>query len=172
MIANFETISEARWQEFARYISQPAVAQCVIERAALTPYTDLPGYMNRTWLFNPTHECDGVEEREFPELASVRIHHILRADYDRHRHNHPFDARIIILKGWYEEEREDGHHLRQPGDTAALGADVFHKITMVSEGGVWTMFFMGAYVQPWGFKTESGFVPSRQYLGIPEEVDG
>ena len=36
-----------------------------------------------------------------------RIHQILRADYDRHYHNHPTAYRTFILDGWYEELSPD-----------------------------------------------------------------
>jgi hypothetical protein len=34
------------------------------------------------------------------------------------------------------------------------------------------MFFMGRKAQTWGFKTEGGFVNWREYLGVPEGVEG
>jgi hypothetical protein len=168
-VERFVDITEAQWQEFARYVAQPHVADRIIERAQLTPYFHLDGYMNRWWLFNPHQPNSDGEGREFPELASVRIHQILRADNDRDLHNHPWDARTIILKGWYDElrEGENGrivHAKRRAGDTAAISAKTFHTITAVAPETVWTMFFMGRKVQPWGYATERGFVHWSEYL--------
>jgi hypothetical protein len=172
-IENFDTWTASQWSDYARRVSTREVADRIIARAMLTPYFHLDGYMNRYWLFNPHQALSGGEGREYPDMASVRIHHILRADHERHHHNHPWDARTIILKGWYDEVRAGwGQTRRTVGDTAEINADTFHTIHRVSPGGVWTMFFMGRKAQTWGFKTEGGFVNWREYLGVPEGVEG
>lgn len=169
MVERFDSATELEWQDFARFVAQPHVADRLIARAKLTPYRNIDGYMERDWLFNPfPGDSESRELKEFPELASVRIHHILRPDHDRHHHNHPWNARTVILRGWYTEKREGDPqlYLRGEGTSAAIGADTFHRITEVSPGGVWTMFFMGDKAHSWGFNTEGGYVPWRTYLGV------
>lgn len=156
-------LSEHEWKLIASLCSLQGVADALIDRAQATPYEHLDGYMRRWWLFNRFDLGDGPA---FPELPTLRVHHILRRDLDRHPHNHPWDARTIILKGWYREERDDGEHLREAGDTAEISASTFHRIVEVSEGGVWTLFVTGPKLQSWGFRTEDGVVPWRTYLGV------
>ena len=165
-------LTEAEWQQIATVVSKPSIADALIQRAMKTPYFHLDGYMERWWLFNPMEGESGKKTCPHPGLPQIRIHHILRPDLDRFLHNHPFNARSIILGGWYLEQREDGMHTRSLGDTFEIGADTFHSIEMVSEGGVWTMFITDEWQHVWGFKTDNGFVPWRDFLGIPEGVEG
>lgn len=168
------------WKAIAWVVSRQPVANWIIARAQATPYFHLDGYMSRWWLFNgypPNKET----EKKWKWLPSIRIHHILREDRGRDLHNHPWDARTIIMKGGYKETRliHDPHgnpewpevydvkFSRTEGDTATLSSDDFHTIEKVSEGGVWTMFITYKYQQKWGFMTEKGFVPHDQYEGVP-----
>lgn len=145
------------WEKLAEFCAWEPVADALIKQAQLTPYTQLDGYMHRWWLFNPRGAV-------FPGLAAIRIHHILRPDAGPHPHNHPWDARTIILRGGYFEERDDGEHLRVAGDTTEIKATTFHRIVKVSEGGAWTMFITGPKLQDWGFRTAEGVIPWREYL--------
>ena len=154
------------WRLVAFIVTRPAITEWLIKRAQRTPYFHLEGYMNRWWLFNPTPPLNDGQGRRFEWLPSIRIHHILRADNDRHPHNHPWNARTIILRGVYVEERDDGCRVRWPGDTATLKANDFHRIVSVSHGGVWTLFFSWRWQHTWGFRQEDGSVmPWREYLG-------
>lgn len=168
-IVEFSDITDAEWTTIARAVAVPAIAERLIALSKRTPYFDLDGYMERGWIYD-------AEAAGRPERASVRVHHILRADRERDKHNHPWEARTIILKGWYRERRVvDGIDVvttRRAGDTAPIGTDTFHSIEEVSPGGVWTLFFMSPWKKGWGFDTADGFVPWREYLGVPEGVEG
>lgn len=140
----------------------------LIARAKRTPYTPIMSpdgkteYMGRYWLFNPyrKNEHGRLSPPRFAWLPSIRLHHIRRADDTRHLHDHPWNARTIILRGWYREEREGGKvFTRTPGSTFRLRFGQFHRIEAVSPGGVWTLFITGKYRGVWGFK-----VPYREYL--------
>jgi hypothetical protein len=158
------------WATTAQFLALPEVADGLIERSFKTPYTHLPGYMERFWLLNPYDFSAPKGERELP---SARIHHILRKDLDDHLHDHPWAARTVVLKGWYIEERlmADGSLKllkRQPGDTAALNFGTYHRIVEVSEGGVWTLFVTYRYQGTWGFLVDGKKVPWREYLDSPK----
>jgi hypothetical protein len=154
------------WRRFAWLVSRPAVASWLIARAQRTPYTHLDGYMHRWWLFNPFAARSGSGTRYPWCPISIRVHHILRRDHDRALHDHPWNARTIILRGWYHELREDDRfHIREAGDTAALRFGEFHRILEVSPGGVYTLFITGRYRGTWGFKVDGAKVPHREYLG-------
>lgn len=152
------------------------VAEKIIERAKKTPYIHLDGYMNRYWLFNPYQNQDGTHVKKnwlMSKLPSIRVHHILREDDDRHLHDHPWDARTIILKGQYKEVREGRdfgsftemkEFTRREGDTAKVNFGEYHRITEVTEGGVYTLFITYKYMGTWGFKVNGKKVPYKEYL--------
>lgn len=155
----------------ARFLARPAVTDWLIRRAMRTPYTPIVKdgeiYMTRYWLFNPYPADSSGKGNRFP--ISIRLHHILLPDRDRHMHDHPWNARTFILRGWYREQRrepsvdrrvfgdEDARswynwdYLRGPGDTTPLSFGEYHRITELSPGGTWTLFVTGKYRGTWGF---------------------
>lgn len=163
------------WNLIAKIVSRPTIADYLINRAQRTPYFHLEGYMNRWWLFNAYGSdltLDDVKrglDKKRRWLPSVRIHHILRKDQGRDLHDHPWNARTIILKGWYWETRldDDGEEYevkRQAGDTASLKYGEYHTITDVNQNGVWTMFITWDYIGTWGFLVDGKKVPWREYI--------
>jgi hypothetical protein len=158
------------WRLIAWLVTRPRVTQWLLQRAARTPYTfiyDSDGslYMRRWWLFNPyPGEDSGDGLPRFSWLPSARVHHIVRPDRDRNLHDHPWDARTIILDGYYVEKRDDGQtYYRSRGDTASIAHNDFHTITHVDPVlGAVTLFITWRYRHTWGFK-----VPYREYLGLP-----
>lgn len=166
------------WAIAARQIAQsPRLVQWLIARAQRTPYNHITSadgqevYMRRWWLFNPyPHGSDG-DGRRWPALPSVRIHHILRADHDRHHHDHPWNARTIILRGHYVEHREGRSITRLEGDTAQLNFGEYHRINYVSAEGVYTLFISGKKRGTWGFNVDGKKVPWREYLGPNEGAE-
>lgn len=173
------------WRIVAFAVSRPWIAERLIARAMRTPYFHLPGYMERWWLFNGYPPSDGAgdhyDRRRFSWLPSIRIHHILRADTADHPHDHPWDARTIVLRGWYIERRalhtRSGieaciRHTRLPGDTATIDYGDFHHIEEVTAGGVWTLFITGGKRGGWGFLVNGVKVPWREYEArFPSRTD-
>lgn len=159
------------YQLIARVLSHPLVFKYLLNRAKKTPYSDIYGvednelYMERYWLFNPYPASGGRRRRNWFPL-SVRIHRILKPDNDRNLHDHPWNARTFILKGWYTEERRHGVFTRSQGDTARLNFGEYHKITKVCEGGVYTLFITGKYRGTWGFLVEGSKIHYKKYLGL------
>lgn len=168
----------------ARFLARPRVTDYLIRRAMKTPYTHLVGkdgsvYMERYWLFNPTQATSDTGKR-WNWLPSIRLHWIKRRDLDRHKHDHPWNARTFILRNWYEEERITNYpeidpypgldpvdrFRRNAGDTATLAYGEYHAITAVHPEGVWTLFVMYRYRGTWGFLVDGVKVPWRKYLGI------
>lgn len=170
---------EIIWKLIAKVVAKPKIADWLIQRAKRTEYFHLEGYMDRWWLFNPYGNDqslpDGKRHKaKYSWLPSVRIHHILREDYARDMHDHPWDARTIILKGSYYEDRLFQHkahpsilkteeYHRKAGDTATLKFGEYHNITSVSRGGVWTMFITWKYQGTWGFFVNGRKVPHYDY---------
>lgn len=184
--------AELIWRAIARIVSRPAVAAWLIQRAQRTPYTHIMSadgqdcYMGRWWLFNPYPGPSSYTRKGWRDwVPSVRIHHIMREDRDRHLHDHPWNARTIVLRGWYEEERPTRSNTGQvPDDLVKVGSqlrDVFkrrqgytgrllfgeyHRISEVSDGGVFTLFITWRERGTWGFDVDGRKVPWREYLGL------
>lgn len=166
-------INKLFWKMIGKIVSYPAVADYLIARAKLTPYSDLPDYMERWWVFN-----DYDSPKFIKWLPSYRIHHILREDYAPDPHSHPWNARTIILKGNYIEKRlkldspllltkdyEYYTYNRNAGNTATLTYDDYHNIVKVSAGGVWTLFITYKKKDKWGFLVDGVKIPSDEYTG-------
>ena len=187
------------WRLVAKLLARPAVADWLVARAQRTPYLHIMSadgkdmYMGRWWLFNPY-------SRETHKAAlwwcpwSFRIHHIMRPDADRALHDHPWNARTIILRGRYTEQRPASEKWkkavmsglvpnpapkfvdwimrdacewirRDEGDTATLSHGEYHRIDEVSRDGVITLFITSKWRGDWGFLVNGVKVPWRTYTG-------
>ncbi|HBH37610.1 MAG TPA: hypothetical protein DDX06_04415 [Curvibacter sp.] len=193
------------WHLVALFVSQPRVASWLMRRAQRRPYSHITSadggsvYMGRWWLFNPYGKDENGDEipARLSWLPSVRIHHIMRPDQDRDLHDHPWNARTIVLRGWYMEERlKSACSLQQLADCTQIYAPIrneglgrvrlprravfrrtqgytgrllfgqYHRISEVSDGGVWTLFITWKKRGDWGFLVDGEKVHWRTYLGI------
>lgn len=160
------------WHLVAKLLARPAVVEYLIRRAQSTPYTHIVTdgklYMERYWLFNayPDTGGSGADRPRWQFPISIRLHRIMLPDQDRHLHDHPWDARTFILRGWYREDRGDWFFPREEGHTAELKFGEYHRIVEVSDGGVWTLFVTGKYRGTWGFLVDGKKVLWRKYLGL------
>lgn len=158
-------LGDAFWKPVAWFLNKnPWLVHRMLERSFKTPYFHLAEYMNRWWIFNA---YDPATKRcKYKWLPSIRFHHILREDHDSHLHDHPWNARTIILRGWYVEEKENGFlYIRKSGYTGRINFGEFHNIKEVSKGGVLTMFITYKYCGTWGFKVDGRKIPYYEYLG-------
>lgn len=114
---------------------------------------------------------------------AARLHVIKSSDMDRHLHDHPWWNMSIILEGSYIEEVPGWHGqsplmdqipgmnkylLREPGDVVFRKATDRHRLTLVTSRVV-SLFVMAPAERMWGFHTEEGFVPFREYLAQSEK---
>lgn len=153
--------------------SSPRILLAIERRGALTPYEDIIGpdgrlYMRRWWLLPRwCLKADGrgvLMPRAWMPF-SIRLHHIVLPDSDRHLHDHPFDFRTFVLRGWYvEEDVFDIGRVLAAGRTESRRAQDFHRIEAVSPGGVLTLFVMGRRINAWGFLVDGHKVGYREYL--------
>lgn len=178
---------ELIWKVIAKIVSIPFIADMIIKQAQKTEYFHLPGYMERWWLFNG-YGKDKAYEKKYSWLPAIRVHRILREDRGIHPHDHPWDARTIILKGWYTElrladtlynDRVLSPNIqsefpfeypqlywvcdRQRGDTATIKFGEYHHISQVSPETAWTLFFTWKYCGKWGFLVDGKKVPHDEY---------
>lgn len=142
-------------------------------------------YMERYWLFN---KITGTK-RKYPWIKfSIRIHVIHEPDFDRHRHDHPFNAITWPLRNGYMEERiepqypdyqnlpvefmdMDDHErfvvvkrFVMPGTPIRLGYERFHRITSLPNGPAITFFAFGDYKGQWGFLVDGVKVLRADYF--------
>lgn len=182
-------INRLVWAAVAKVCAITRVADYLVTRAKRTPYYDITSadgtevYMGRWWLFNPYGKgADGqVLPARWSWLPSIRVHHIMRKDDDRDLHDHPWNARTIILRGSYLETvpwaDSQGNpwstwggklctreQWRQPGQTARILFGQYHRIKYVSPGGVYTLFITWKYRGTWGFLVDGKKVPYKDYL--------
>lgn len=134
------------------------LASALIAYAQREPYFHLPGYMERYWVIKP--------RRWFP--WSVRVHHILRSDLDRHLHDHPWPWASLILRGGYFEITPGARRWYGPGSFRRAPATYRHKLILPEGTTTWSLFLMGRKSQTWGFYTEHGKVPWTEYLSASE----
>lgn len=169
------TVTDTLWRTLAHGLTQPLALQWLQRRAERTPYFHIYGpdgrlYMRRWWLL-PKWCLDFDSRRGYPMPKkwmpfSIRLHHIVRPDADRHLHDHPFNFRTIVLAGGYMEQTEPDGPVRPilPGDTYRSPARRFHRIAIVTDAGAWSLFIMGRRVNDWGFLVDGHKVPWQQYL--------
>lgn len=137
----------------------------LVRRSEKTPYFHLPGYMRRFWLWRS-------------KLVSVRIHHILRSDNDRHLHCHPWWNISIVLRGGYFEWMPNPKAVtpqgiirkwRGPGSIVLRKSSSRHRLDLPAGTTTWSIFIHGRKSREWGFYTEEGFVHWREYVGVSDE---
>lgn len=130
---------------------------------------------NDAWTYT-IHGPDGFDyltRTLLPRVGDSRpvIHHIHRADRDRHLHNHPWEtASFLIISGSYIEERLTGSmsggqtqfYTRETGDVNVLTAGTFHRIHEL-RGDVWTFGILGRRVQDWGFLVDGQVIQHDRY---------
>jgi hypothetical protein len=129
----------------------------IVRRMTWKTYFHLPGYMRRWWL---REHGDHVPNRWW----SCRVHQILRSDDDRAFHDHPWNYMTIILNGGYTEHTPDGFKWYGPGSILFRSYQHRHRLVIPPGRECWTLFFMGRWRQTWGFFTEKGKIPWKQYL--------
>ena len=100
------------------------------------------------------------------KVGTIRLHHILRSDEDRHHHDHPFSFLSLILSGGYVEHRP-GHEPTDcpPGTLVFRKAEELHKLEL-RNGDAWTLVVSGPIRRQWGFHTEAGWISAPAYFLI------
>lgn len=166
-----QPFSDRVWGVIARFVSRPAVADWLIKRAMKRPFTHLHNmtgdlYMERWWLFNP-YPKSSKDRRWWNLPISVRIHHILREDSDRALHDHPWNARTIILRGSYHEKRLADEELR---------AESIERIRRQRERdeavGNWRLDDAEVYEYFWRQQGDTATLQVEEYHTIVEVSDG
>lgn len=148
------------------------LSRLVIAQGMQSPHFHLADYMERFWV-TPNPKDDPTQ------MASARLHHILRPDDDDVFHDHPWDSVTLILMDGYTElvplfqnqhpcMDNDQYEVkvRQQGDIIFRKATDRHRIVSLAnpEAGSWSLFMMGPWAQDWSFHTPTGKVFWREHL--------
>jgi hypothetical protein len=98
----------------------------------------------------------------------IFLHRIRRSDDDRCLHDHPWDFTTFLLTGEYLEVLPD-RVMRRPW-LSRLVNKAEHTHRLILSRPLWTLVFAGKARRVWGFHTETGWLPWRTYLGLPEST--
>lgn len=109
---------------------------------------------------------------------NVYLHHFMSSDEDRATHNHPWIFNIsILLSGSYLEhvprdiEKFKKHESREIvvlkrgiGSIIYRNVDSIHRIELIDNKPIWTLFITGPVVQDWGFYCNKFFRSNEEFL--------
>ncbi len=95
---------------------------------------------------------------------NIYLHKFMSSDEDRSLHDHPWWTLSILLSGCYlehmpknmdkwvhENNREEVVKKRYPFIPIYRSADAIHRIELINETPVWTLFITGPVIREWGF---------------------
>ncbi len=92
---------------------------------------------------------------------TVRLHHILRSDSDRHLHDHPWSFWSFLLSGGYVEVTPAGQRYCPRFSLVRRKATDIHRLVLTKP--VWTLVVSGPKVREWGFTVDGRWVHHRDY---------
>jgi hypothetical protein len=110
------------------------------------------------------------------EPWGIYLHHLMRSDYDRALHDHPWPFISIILRGSYTEIHDqtlDGSEAREEHRTGSVlirPAQWRHRFLLTRPA--WTLVIVGRRCRRWGFFPAEGWCWWRKFnsdKGICEE---
>jgi hypothetical protein len=98
-----------------------------------------------------------------PRFA-VFLHKHFKPDPSRDLHDHPYNFWTWILKGDYSEDRDRGRVIVwRRGSLHFMKAEWPHSIRALSRVPTWSLLFVGRRRRIWGFYTDNGWVPYKEY---------
>jgi len=134
---------------------------------ALHRNRNIGDYMDRWYIIPP----------EWNLPICIRLHHIKLVDTRIH-HNHPYEFKSVVLKGWYDEEQvvrvpqcECQQVLTRIVRHYAFRLHLierkrYHRIVRMPKAGVWTVIVHPRKPKEyeWGYLDENGkHIPQEQY---------
>jgi hypothetical protein len=102
------------------------------------------------------------------KLFNIYLHEFIRSDDDRAKHDHPWhNASWVLSPKGYLEHLEDGRVVHRRG-----GAKVFrraaapHRVELIDNLPVLSLFFTGPVTRVWGFHCPNGWVRWTDFVAI------
>lgn len=100
----------------------------------------------------------------YNKFFNVYIHKFHRSDDDRALHDHPWFNLSFILTGEYLEHFADNTILhRKAGQFILRGARTAHRIELINNKPVLTLFFTFLKIRSWGFYCPQGWRHWKEY---------
>lgn len=96
-------------------------------------------------------------------FVNVYLHEFRRSDDDRAMHDHPWDNTSLILAGQYIEHTPEGVFVRRAGDFVTRRAKALHRIELIDNQPVISLFTTGPKVREWGFACPKGWVHWEEF---------
>lgn len=94
---------------------------------------------------------------------NIFYHKILRSDWDRALHDHPWSFLSIILSGGYTEHTPDGQKFFPAGSVVKHRGSDLHRLELEKGKVARTLVLTGPKYKAWGFQAEDGWVHNEQY---------
>jgi hypothetical protein len=98
------------------------------------------------------------------KLFSIRLHHWISSDDQRHFHDHPWWYWSFVLKGTYIDRSTNGEKLRDTFSLAKYPA--LHQHSVIIDKHCWTLLLTGAENRIWGFWVNGRFRKRNKYFFI------
>lgn len=111
-------------------------------------------YLKRWWLI--------PRNRVF----NIYLHQFLKSDDDRALHDHPWLFNCsILLKGRYIEHKLRGKQkVRKPYRIYFRLGKAPHRVELINNQPVWTIFITGTVVREWGFYCPQGWKHWKKFV--------
>lgn len=89
---------------------------------------------------------------------NIYLHNFKRSDDDRALHDHPWINMSILLRGSYIEHRPtSAPKTRKAGAVVCRRAVSAHRVELIDDREVWTLFLTGPNIRSWGFLCPQGW---------------
>lgn len=125
---------------------------CAPDLVITHPGADVP-YLQR-WYIVPRND-----------RMNVYLHRFLRSDDDRALHDHPWPNISWLLEGEYREHTPQGVFHRSAGCYVMREPTDSHRIELIDDQPVTSLFFTGPKEREWGFHCPQGWVHWQEFLG-------
>ena len=109
-------------------------------------------YLNRWHVINRNKWC------------GLYFHQFLHSDEDRALHDHPYMNMSVVLTSGYDEYLKSKVIRRMPGDIIFRLPSTPHRVALINNQVVTTMFLMGPRIRQWGFHCPRGWVPWQDFV--------
>ncbi len=152
------------WTVLSLFIGFSAMYAGILEVTKKVIMRDTGPYLTRWYLI--------------PENShyNVYLHKFTSSDFDEALHDHPWASVGILLKGSYKEwvpknltewksgSRELVCHTRHTFKPIYRNPETIHKIELIDNKPVWTLFLTGPNVRSWSFWCDKGPVDHKDFL--------
>lgn len=96
--------------------------------------------------------------------VQVYLHHFVKDDWSKDRHDHPKRFISIGLSGCYIEETPQGERTYRAPWVRTFPATHIHRLRLIDQKPCWTVVIVLKVVREWGFWSEGRWVRWDRYV--------